>query len=239
MTRTARQRPVTFALDLLFPQPCAGCGGELPVGEGDLPLCGGCRQVLRDELRDASGYCFRCGGSVVPEQETPCLRCRDRELAFASHESLFDYGGLLRELLHEYKFSGRTGLGRLFAELLAVRIGSAYRASVLVPVPARAQRIRNHGYDTVDLVVRRLATAHHLPVARLLRRRGGRQQKGLGRAARSRNMSGRFRLQQQPPRRPLLLIDDVHTTGATAHECASVLVSAGATVVQVLTLAQD
>lgn len=239
MSYPARPRLVTVALDLLFPQPCSGCGGELPVGEGDFPLCGCCRRLLHGELRDASGYCFRCGGSVVPEQETPCLRCRDRELAFASHEALFDYRGLLRELLHAFKFSSRTGLGRLFAELLARRVGSAYRGSVVVPVPARLQRIRSHGYDTVDLVARRLATIHHLPVARLLHRRGGRQQKGLGRAARSENMSGRFRLRQHPPHRPLLLIDDVYTTGATAHECASVLISGGAPAVQVLTLAQD
>ena len=175
----------------------------------------------------------------MPEQEVPCLRCRDRDLAFASHEALFDYRGLAQELLQQFKFSGRTGLARMFAELLAPRVAAEYRDCVIVPVPARGRRVRSHGYDAVDLVVRQLEMAHRLPVQRLLHRRGGQQIKGLGRAARRTGIAGRLRLLRRPPPRPLLLIDDVYTTGATAGECAAVLVAGGAPAVRVLTLAQD
>ena len=240
MSAAGSQRVVATVLDVLFPQACGGCGGELPTGSGAVPLCSRCRGVLDGEQRgQRDDHCPRCGAQVMREQEVPCLRCRDRDLAFATHEALFDYRGLARELLRQLKFSGRTGLAILFAELLAARVDAAYRGCVVVPVPARGARVRRHGYDAVDLVVRHLRTRHRCCVGRLLRRRGGRQLKGLGRVDRQASIAGRLRLVHPPPRRPLLLIDDVYTTGATAHECAAVLVAGGAPEVRVLTLAQD
>ena len=233
------QHALTAVLDVLFPQACGGCGGELPPGRGAVPLCAGCRRLLAAEQRRPGANCTRCGGPVMTEQEVPCPRCRDRELAFAAHESLFDYRGLARELLRQFKFSGRLGLANLFAELLASRVHAAYRDCVVVPVPARGRRVSRHGYDSVDLIVRRLQRAHRCRVGRLLHRRGGRQLKGLGRTERRESISGRLRLLRPPPPCPLLLIDDVYTTGATADECATVLVAGGAPQVRVLTLAQD
>lgn len=239
MSAAGAQRVVATVLDVLFPQACGGCGGELPTGSGAVPLCRRCRSVLGGEQRGLRGRCPGCGAQVMREQEVPCLRCRDQGLAFASHEALFDYRGLARELLRQLKFSGRTGLASLFAELLAARVDAAYRGCVVVPVPARGGRVRRHGYDAVDLMVRHLETRHRCRVGRLLHRRGGRQLKGLGRVDRQASIAGRLRLVHAPPRRPLLLIDDVFTTGATAHECAAVLVAGGAPEVRVLTLAQD
>ena len=175
---------------------------------------------------------------MLPEQDTPCPGCRDQELAFLSHEALFDYRGLLQEILQEFKFSGGIGLAPLFAELLARRIAARYGDAVVVPVPARLQRIRRYGYDTVELLARRLQDTHHLPVQRLLRRRRGRQQKGLDFASRASNLQGRIRL-LRPSSQPVLLIDDVYTTGATVNECATLLAAAGAPSVRALTLVQD
>jgi ComF family protein len=239
VTAPAPRRALAAVLDVLFPQTCAGCGSELPVGQGTIPLCGRCRQVLCGEGRSLSGYCPGCGAPVMAEQEVPCLRCRDRGLAFVSHEALFDYRGLAQELLRQLKFAGRTGLARLFADLLAPRVEAAYRDCTVVPVPARGRRVRQHGYDAVDLVVRHLASAHRVTAGRLLHRRGGRQLKSLGRAARRTGIAGRVRLLRPPPARTVLLIDDVYTTGATSDECAAVLLAGGAPAVRVLTIAQD
>lgn len=239
MSSSAPRRAVATVLDVLFPQACCGCGNALPIGRGAVPLCGACRRLLGRERRIAHQHCRRCGAPVMAEQEVPCLRCRDRDLAFVSHEALFDYRGLAQELLRELKFSGRVGLARLFADLLAPRVAAAYRDCTLVPVPARGRRVRRHGYDVVDLVLRHLESAHRAGVERVLQRRGGRQLKSLGRAGRRAGIAGRVRLLRPPPRRAVLLIDDVYTTGATSGECAAVLVAGGAPEVRVLTIAQD
>ena len=239
MSVAAPRRTLAAVMDVLFPQACGGCGDELPVGRGSVPLCDGCRRLLIGELRCPRAHCWRCGGPVAAEQEVPCLRCRDRELAFASHEALFDYRGLVQELLRQFKFSGRTGLALPLAELLASRVHAAYRDCIVVPVPARGRRVRRHGYDAVDLVARQLQSAHRISVRRVLHRRGGRQLKTLGRAARRASIAGRMLLVRAAPRRPVLLVDDVYTTGATADECAAVLVAGGTPEVRVLTIAQD
>ena len=90
------RRAAVATLDLLFPQRCAGCAGELAPGTGDLPLCRRCRRSVYAARRRPGGHCGRCGAPVLPEQDTPCLGCRDRELAFLSHEALFDYRGPCR-----------------------------------------------------------------------------------------------------------------------------------------------
>jgi len=232
------RRVAVAALDLLFPQRCAGCAAELAPGTGDVPLCRRCRRSVHAALRQPAGHCGRCGAAVLPEQDTPCLGCRDRELAFLSHQALFDYRGLPQDILQEFKFSGRTGLSAWLAGLLARRIRAGYGDAVVVPVPARLQRIRRYGYDGVDLITRHLQYTHRLPVQRLLRRRRGRQQKGLDFAARAGNLAGRIHL-LRPVSRPVLLIDDVYTTGATANECAALLAASGTPKVRVLTLMQD
>ena len=65
-------------------------------------------------------------------------------------------------------------------------------------------------------------------------------QTGLGRKQRLKNVKGAFkvRLPETVHARKILVIDDVYTTGATVDECARSLLRAGATQVDVLTLAR-
>ena len=76
----------------------------------------------------------------------------------------------------------------------------------------------------------------------LQRNRHKRPQEGLNREARFKNVRGNFvvptKFWPQIKGQIVLLVDDVLTTGATAHECAKALKQAGAAQVYVLAVAR-
>ncbi|MCL4235329.1 MAG: ComF family protein, partial [Deltaproteobacteria bacterium] len=110
------------------------------------------------------------------------------------------------------------------------------------PVPLHQRRLRERGYNPPLLVARHLL--HRTSVAlrpELLRRvRDTPPQRGLSRAGRRDNVRGAFAMREGEGVAGLrvLLIDDVLTTGATAAECARVMLRAGAARVGVVTLAR-
>jgi predicted amidophosphoribosyltransferase len=118
------------------------------------------------------------------------------------------------------------------APLGVVTVPSQQEAPVaplgVVAVPAHVGRRRRRGFDPAALLAEAVAVRMGLPLVPCLRRRDrGRRQVGAGR--RLRRSAGRFAAEAiRPPPRAVLLVDDVHTTGATLDACARALKSAGA-----------
>lgn len=138
------------------------------------------------------------------------------------------YASPLRELLVRAKYAGDphplTALADLFAELVPVD------ADVVVPVPLSRARRRRRGYDQVEPLARAVAIAQRCRLDRraLKRVRGGEAQAGLSRAARLRNLVGKFTCSGDVAGQRVLLVDDVVTTGATLEASAQVLRDSGA-----------
>jgi predicted amidophosphoribosyltransferase len=105
----------------------------------------------------------------------------------------------------------------------------------LVPVPPDRARARRRGFDPASRLASELARRTGIPVAPCLRRAGpGRSQ--VGARARERRAAGRIRvLAVAPAPARALLVDDVHTTGATLDACARALRAAGASHVAAIT----
>ena len=152
------------------------------------------------------------------------------------------------------KFGRRERLGKRLGELLTSVWDSVedLRGLVLpliVPVPLHPSRQRERGFNQAELLaaglVRGLRGRYRKPpllvAAGYLRRwRATPPQTGLRRAARGENLRGAFEV-VEPERvreRPVVLIDDVMTTGATLSACARTLKRAGAEPVIGLTLAR-
>lgn len=204
--------------------------------------------------------CGRCGATRVLPIPGPdaCAECVGWPDVLRRGRSPFRMEGDALRLVHALKYRGCSALaprmgGALAAgtrELIAASDaaaagGTVGRASVtgpaLVPVPLPPARLRERGYNQAELLARGLSAATGWPVVTCLERTpGGRRQARLRRRDRSANVEGRFRPgpAADVPTGPVVLVDDVLTTGATAAACCRTLAGAGADVLGTVTFAR-
>jgi predicted amidophosphoribosyltransferase len=200
-------------LDLLLPPRCLACGAP---ARG---LCGACRAGL---AWLPATRCERCG---LP---SPCAaRCPARDAAFERAWAPVAYDGAARALVRALKLRGMTAAaGLMAAQIVATAPLGMLESGVLVPVPGHPRRRRARGFDQAERIATELHRRTRLPIARCLRRAGGAPpQAGAGRSQRLR--AGPAVSVAGTPPGHAILVDDVHTTGATLDACARALRGAG------------
>jgi ComF family protein len=215
-------------LALLVPPVCALCGATMrPAGE---VMCAGCRSTLPWLAR---ARCRRCG---LP---SPCRDCPARGAAFDTAWAPLAYDGGARRAITALKFAGALALADAMAAQMASGAPTALVAdATLVPVPLHPARRRRRGFNQAELLARSLSRRLRLPLSRCLMRRGNpNRQLGAGRAVRLAPARLEFTVGSPAPTRALL-VDDVHTTGATLDACARALRAGGARQVGCLTYAR-
>ena len=192
----------------------------------DCPACGGAMSAGR------AGVCMPCWEEVDRSGGVGGGTRRLPGRPLASITSLGGYEGRLRRIIRCMKFSDMPGLAAPLAERLAARlVDEPVGFELIVPVPLHWARRWRRGYNQAELLARAVARATGRPVAcgALRRARATPSQTGRSREERVASVRGAFRAGRQSIEGvPLLLIDDVVTTGATLAECARVLNAAGA-----------
>ncbi|WP_245566208.1 ComF family protein [Stappia stellulata] len=161
------------------------------------------------------------------------------------------YSGPARALVARLKYHDRPSVSRAMGRWMAragdellVMDPAGAGPPLLVPVPLHPFRNWSRRYNQAGLLAREIlrARAHVEICADGLRRvRATRRQVGLDASARAKNVRGAFAVSREGALavagRRCVLIDDVHTTGATANAAARVLAKAGAASVDVLVFA--
>jgi ComF family protein len=164
--------------------------------------------------------------------------------AVARASTLYEEGAPAREAILAFKHTGRDTLGRHLAALMTERSGSIMAEGpwdLMVPVPLHPRRERARGFNQAAFLARALGRHAGLPVEpEALRRVRETPPQSGDPEERRRNVREAFEVTDPPAvaDRNILLVDDVLTTGATANECARVLLRAGALRVGVYTLAR-
>lgn len=193
----------------------------------------------------AEYFCAACGtpflNSRPLDENGLCGLCRRGLNGFDRAYSYGSYEGVLRQLIHLFKYSGIHTLSRPLGARLVLALPFGRRFDVVVPVPLHWRRRWQRGFNQSELLGNELARRLSVPLSRALtRRRATGAQAGLSHAARRTNVGGAFGVRDEDAIRDkrVLLVDDVLTTGATAAACARILKRAGARQVALITLAR-
>ena len=174
-----------------------------------------------------------------------CANCSHRRLYFEAAVAVYRSRGIVRRVVHEFKYGRQMHLqhlvGRwLYAALDDERIRGR-QFDVIVPVPLHSARQRERGFNQAALLALLLGERIAAPVKPVLERiRYTTTQTAFDRSERMENLRGAFRLRRKMDVRGLrvLLVDDVLTTGATLSECARILKKAGSASIHAATAAR-
>lgn len=175
-------------------------------------LCAGCRAGLRPRVEVYS---------PLRAQPSPHL------------VSLGNYRGVRRRAVRALKFGRARDLAGILGGALARGVPTDWGICAVVPVPLHGARLRQRGFNQAALLGQEVATQLQVPcVDALTRTRATRSQARRQHAAQRDDMHGAFLARVgMLPAGPVLLVDDVLTTGSTLLACQAALLDAGVPVV--------
>ena len=190
--------------------------------------------------------CDCCGAPLPGEDDGRAAQCDDcLTLArpWSRGRAALQYRDTARQLVMALKHADRLDLAVPAAQWL-MRAAAQLIApdTVIAPVPLHWLRMVRRKYNQSAVLAQALARQVARPACPdlLIRHRNTRSQEGRDRDGRFRNVEGAFRV--RPGRdwviagRPVLLVDDVMTSGATLSACTEACLAAGAARVDVVVL---
>lgn len=172
-------------------------------------------------------YCWRqlqaCGAPTPATLEPEALRV----LVWGRYEST------LKQAIAALKYEGH----RTLADPLGRALGHRWLATpfptrnppLIVPIPLHRDRQRERGFNQAELLGKGFCRQTGLTLVSqgLHRQRATAPQFGLGAAARQENLAQAFTLgpglRRHPSPQPIVLLDDIYTTGTTVRAAAALL----------------
>jgi len=208
-------------LNLLYPLHCMGCQTPLEA-MNELHLCG------------------RCIASINHNAMPPFELDDSRVKAYSA--CLYD--GALKELVHLFKYKGKTVLAGIFSKLMIDYIKENPEIAdvdLVTVVPLHKERLREREFNQSLLIANPISKEYSLVLKNALEKtRNTRYQNELLKSERLKNLKGAFSVSPRADIKDknILLIDDIMTTGSTLGECAKTLLDGGARCVKCFTLAR-
>lgn len=230
-------------INAVFPEDiyCISCGKNLMPGA----LYSMCSECISGMNWANGRVCSICGKLL--EEWYPvsvCGECQNKIHSFDDGLTCFRYSSLEREMLHDFKYHGRSYMARQFSRILYDKIEAENRhCDIFVPVPMYRNKERRRGYNQADLIARYTASlagaAYDGEV--LVRIRETAPMNRLTARERRHNLDGAFIVNEEKIEiirgKHVMLVDDIYTTGTTMEQCSTVLKRAGAKHVTAVTIA--
>lgn len=217
-------------IDIFFPRKCFGCGAN------GFYLCSECIR----EAKIPKLACPKCNG-LSPDGAAH-IRCKDI-VGLGGRVSLWKYTGGIRKVITGLKYKFASEIVKELAEHAAKKISEKKlffpKNSVLVPIPLYWHRKNWRGFNQSEeigkLIAEKIGWGFDKDL--LVRKASKKPQAGLKREKRVTNIKGVFSLIKSPDKNtPIILFDDVWTTGSTVKEATRILKEKGVKRVNCLTL---
>lgn len=130
-------------IDTIVPPLCPICKDPVKEEEGFCPQC------LKGFLRVATPWCNRCGLPFPSHEaiEHTCKDCLKTVRYFRIARSFGVYKDSLLEVIHDFKYSGKTHLSLPLARLMSLCDMDFSLYNLIVPVPLYKKRLRERGFN--------------------------------------------------------------------------------------------
>jgi len=229
-------------LSTIYPPRCLGCGETV---DSDFGLCGSCwgqAQFI------GGAFCDSCSAPLPgaeAEERLLCDPCMRAPKPWAHGRAALAYTGMGRKLVLGLKHGDRQEIARPAAMWMRSAVHDIIADKTLIaPVPLHWLRLAKRRYNQSALIAKNLSDLTGCDWCPDLLERPMRTPSldGKTRAQRAEILDGAIRVKPRRKRRingrPVLIVDDVMTTGATLAACADALADAGAYQVCVSVLAR-
>jgi len=236
------RRQFQTALQIVFPPRCVGCGEMV---DADFQLCGAC---WRDTPFINGLICDACGvplPGVEAEGAEYCDDCLKITRPWEKGRAALLYEGRARAMVLQLKHGDRHDIVHPASRWMAHRAKPLLAdETVIAPIPLHWRRFLRRRFNQAALLSKALGRhlqRQHMPDL-LLRRQATENLDGKGREERFQTLADSMALNPQFAAqiqgRPVLLVDDVMTSGATFSAAACACLDAGASQVNVIALAR-
>lgn len=213
-------RLVNKILDIIYPPVCVMCGRRAKDG-----LCNKCENILQRQL------------ALKIDDYT-----LDEEKNFDEHMYLYQYDGLIRNLILNYKFNQKSYLYQIFVKNLKNNKKTCLfleKYDIIIPVPISHKRLKERGYNQSSLISNNIGKKYDDKT--LIKTKNIQPQSTLKKEDRITNIENVYSItnNENIKDKSVLLFDDIYTTGSTVNECSRILKQAGAKNIGILTIAKD
>ncbi len=190
------------------------------------PKCILCRKPLKKQETD---LCHKC------RSEAPLFTKQKFKPSFlAGWTAVWYYKDKPRKSILRYKFGNARCYANAYGRLLAMKLQTQqlHSCDILTWVTSGRSSYRKRGFDHVELIAQAVAQELGIALTKTLvkTRKTKVQSKLISASQRRANVLGAYKVisPQAVAGKKILLLDDILTSGATASECARVLLTAGA-----------
>ncbi len=215
---------------------CSFCDKTLTLYENT--ICDKCIEKINSSKENYK-ECVSCGKLLA--EHTLCSACINKKYPFVKARAVGVYSGIVKEILHTYKYTGKRSLANPMARLMAleaIKNRDYLTCDCISFVPLSKLKLKERGFNQAELLALELGKYLRIPTKSLLEKIVETEPMAkLSREDRLKNLKGAFKSIGKIHGKNIILVDDVITTGSTITLCCKELQAAGANKIYVLTFA--